>query len=192
MPTVTDKDGRIQPARKATRREISRRQDLALQLWKGGATRKQIAQALDISLDSVGRDLMKMGVPLNQVRLQGLSTDPLPVDWLDSNQPQRLAEGSPLPYQSSVTLAIWATFLRDSLAQHHVNRLSHDAADAEEAGDELWLVEAAKVMQDVITEATRMRQVVIDHSARKRGVREEQAPQLAEVHRIRTRNRRRR
>jgi len=170
IPVALDKTGRAKPTRKTTAEEVNRRRDHALRLWREGATRTQIAAALDVSADSVGNDLAKRGVAPNQPRLTGLPVDPEPIDWLEPPSPPERALP---PYQNSVTLHIWQTFVRDSRGQHHANRLAHDAADAEEAGDRVWLAEAAEILQSAITEATRLHRVVVDQQARLRGQREE-------------------
>jgi len=54
-----------------------------------------------------------------------------------------------------------------------VNRLAHDAADAEEAGDAVWLANAAMVFQEAMTEAYRLQAVIMDRDARRHGQREE-------------------
>jgi hypothetical protein len=178
IPIRRDSSGRPQPARNITPAEKERRRDHAARLWDMGATRIQIANALDVGLDTVGNDLRARKKNMHRRYVQQIP-DPLPIDWLEPDESEQ--RQSKQPYQRSVTLSIWTTFLRDSVAQHHVNRLAHDAADAEEAGDRVWLEEAAQTMQAVVAEATRMRQVLIDHGARKRGQREEDPPSLAAV-----------
>jgi hypothetical protein len=174
IPVRRDSAGRTQPIRNISLAEKERRRDHVVRLWEMGATRIQIARALDIGLDTVGGDLRARHLEMRRRYVQQIP-DPLPIDWLEPDEPKPPKPTKP-PYQNSVTRAIWSTFLRDCRAQHHLNRLAHDAADAEEAGDFVWLAETAEIMQSIATEATRMHRVLTDKAARKRGQREEDPP----------------
>jgi len=177
-----DQNGRPQPSRKITRDEKNRRRDAVMALWRQGATRMQICKALDVGLDTVGNDLRARGADLTR-RSNPTIPDPLPIEWLEPDAPRIPSKPA---YQNSVTVELWASFLREARSQHHVNRLAWDAADAEAAGDELWLEEAKELFQSVITEATRLKRVLSDEAARRRGQRdEEDPPRMGIVHHLR-------
>ena len=168
-----DAAGRPQPPRKCSLAELERRRDHVARLWRKGASRRQIATALDVSSTTVDKDLETVGIVARR-RYQGLAQDPGPIEWLDPPGREHRPAGPHRPaYQSSVTLRIWAVFIREAREQHHANRLAHDAADADEAHDAVWLAEAAETLQAAITEATRLHKVVTDQAARLRGQREE-------------------
>ena len=173
---VTDSTGNRQPERMATVVEVDRRRWHVCRLWREGATRHQIARALDMATETVRKDLIASGIdPTGVKRYKGLRVDPDPIEWLDDGEPLRPvpvhAVGA--PYQHSVTLGLWSAFIRECREQHHVNRLAHDAADAEEAGDAVWLANAAMVFQEAMTEAYRLQAVIMDRDARRHGQREE-------------------
>jgi len=179
-----DANGRPQPARRITQDEKNARRDAVMKLWRQGATRIQICHALDVGLDTVGNDLRARNADTSR-RYVTRIPDPLPVDWLEP-EPQPRPPTKPA-YQNSVTMELWRSFLREARTQRHVNRLAWDAADAEAAGDELWIEEAKELFQSAITEAHRLKRVLSDQAARLREQREEEErPRMAVVHRLRS------
>lgn len=173
---LADQRGQNWPKRdrktpKPTRREIERRRDIVADLRRQGASIAQIMNALGVVESVIQRDLKARGLTDRHRAPSKLPVDPDPVDWHDP--PNQAKAHDDVAYRHSVTLEIWSSLARESREQHHINRLAFDADDAENAGDTAWLTEAEATMSGVIAEATRLRQVIVDHEARMRGRREE-------------------
>lgn len=174
---------RHRPGWKPTPTELARRRQLSASLRDQGASVVQISRALGVSQNAVKDDLAATGRTNPNGRRsnpRSLPREPEPIEWRD---PAHIDETkptlSPRPhasrptYQRSITLAMWESIVTESKASHHVNRLAFDATDAEDAGDDAWLANARDTLTAAIKEATRLRAVVIDQTARLRGRREE-------------------
>lgn len=181
--------------KKPTPAELARRRELIVQLRQGGASVKQIADALGMLQTTVEKDLRITGVKIGRGRGQKLPVDPDPVDWRDGALPRpaippskksRLAAVVPYVapepgelYRSSQVIRFWQGLLTQSRDENFVNKLSHDALDAEKAGDLAWITAAAATITESITYAQRLQAVLLDRSARERGITWEERDDMA-------------
>jgi len=154
-----------------------RRRDAVIALYRQGYGNAQIARALGVAPSSVSDDLtirLGHGRQRSNAGRKQRPNDPPSYDWRDPaaprpRAPQTLSQKSDEAYKRSTSLQLWRDVVRASESDNAVNRLSHDALDAERAGDGAWFDEAHDVLTNAFRYLARLETVLLDEQARKRG-----------------------
>lgn len=164
-PTVDKRGHRHSPH--PTLSETTRRDDMLIAAFRRGYSHRVIANALGISSSTVSNVVNARG----EHRSPALRapTEPLVLpDWHDDAQPAvPLPKVRPL-YQSSTTLMLLGSILREFRNDNAENRFAHDVADAVRAGDADWLTRAEQTLGEVDDFLRRLRQITVDQGYRER------------------------
>lgn len=161
-----DSSGRAQFTRKSTPAEIDRRSGHIVKLWRRGHNVKEICDALDIGSETIRKTLMSIDMPRNRIKGRGPVTGSYP--WRDEDVPEMERERFiPLGAQESrwrqSRVVGMAQMLNDEYRETNFsNILANQVTEAEEAGDNDWMLQALATFTSAIEKLERARRVLSD------------------------------
>ena len=167
-----DRTGRSQFVRKTTQPERDRRDGWIMRLWRQGHNVQEIAEALDVSIGLVAETVRNM-LPDRPRRYVGRGPVTKHCPWRDEDVPQwDLDIPTPEQQQSrwrQSRIVGMAQMLNDEYRETNFsNILANQVTDAEEAGDQDWMLQALATFTSAIEKLERARRVLSDDSYRVR------------------------
>lgn len=160
----TDRTGRSQFIRKSTRAEVDRRDAWVARLHRRGHSTAEICDALDIGPSIARITIRKLDPASHGRKSRGRGPVVGPCPWRDEDIPteERVVVPSGPRWQQSRIVGM-AQMLNDEYRESNFsNVLANQATDAEEAGDQAWLLEALATLNAAIEKLERARRVLTD------------------------------